>query len=268
MSETQFESGGLGKKFTVILNSALRDSRMSHRARGILCACLSHAENFRFNRDWIVSNGTEGRDAVISALKELRELGYLENTKTRDASGRVTGEFYRFTDRPISRPKPEPERDSAIQGATAENQRPEKPDAGKSGRSRRLIERKPNKPINPPLSPHPESTENCQADSAINLPEWAEPYVGELTHWLVNRAKRHKLQPEIKASTIRGLEYARNQGVLKEYCEYASENSWQSLGFPGHKDVVDKLAKENNKKPSGKSFEPPPMAPIVYTLGV
>lgn len=100
----------------MILNDAIRDSRLSWRAKGILAGCLS-LSGAKFSKQWIIDNGAEGRDAVIAALKELREFGYLQNKVDRcDKTGRVLGEYYLVSDVAI--------------GADRLHRRPGNPDAG------------------------------------------------------------------------------------------------------------------------------------------
>jgi hypothetical protein len=65
--------------YTTIANAALRDARLSFRARGVLAACLTHSEGFTLTRAWIDSHGTEGRDAITAAIAELRTYGYVED---------------------------------------------------------------------------------------------------------------------------------------------------------------------------------------------
>lgn len=105
-----------GRNFTLVLNDAINDARLSWRAKGILVGCLSISDS-KFSKQWIVDHGTEGRDAVIAALKELRNFGYLQNKVDRDVStGRVLGEYYVVSD--------------VSTGADQCNRRPENPDAG------------------------------------------------------------------------------------------------------------------------------------------
>ena len=100
--EKLFLSNPAGKSFTLILNSALTDKRLSWRAKGILAGCLSISSG-NFTKQWIIDNGTEGRDAVIAALKELRSCGYLQNKTTRcETTGKVTGQFFLVSDVPVS----------------------------------------------------------------------------------------------------------------------------------------------------------------------
>jgi hypothetical protein len=114
--EKLFSAEAAGRQFTLILNDAIRDNRLSWRAKGILAGCLSFSGT-KFSKQWIIDNGTEGRDAVIAALKELREFGYLQNKTDRcEKTGRVLGEYYLVTDVAIS--------------ADRWHRRPGNPDAG------------------------------------------------------------------------------------------------------------------------------------------
>lgn len=114
--EKLFFSRPAGRNFTLVLNDAINDARLSWRAKGILVGCLSISGN-KFSKKWIVDHGTEGRDAVIVALKELRRFGYLQNQVDRDGvTGRVLGEYYVVSD--------------VSTGTDQCNRRPENPDAG------------------------------------------------------------------------------------------------------------------------------------------
>jgi hypothetical protein len=266
-----FENNGAGNNFTILLNNALRDRRLSWRAKGILAGCLSHKKSFRFTRAWIVEHGTEGRDAVLSALSELRDLGYLTNVKTRNPAGQVVGEHYVFTDRPgLGEDGSMAEAGEAATGAlknrTPGNQRPEKPDAGKPGRIRRSLERKLLEENHLEKEPPPSPRQPKQPPARMDLPDWLEPCRKHLMQWLCSRQKRYKLKPELTSSTMRALEYARDAGVLEVYCEYVSERNWQSLGFAGHRDTIEKLAKENGIATKTSGQGKPAMSPIVYTL--
>lgn len=85
--------------YTKIDNAALRDSRLSYRARGILACALSHDADWSVTVEWLTANGAEGRDAVRSALKELQSLGYRTVARRRDGDGRWVSET-EWTDKP------------------------------------------------------------------------------------------------------------------------------------------------------------------------
>lgn len=134
-----FESQAESTKFTIILNEAIRDPRLSWRAKGILAGCLSHNAGFKFNKAWIMSHGTEGRDAVTAALAELRELGYLEDKVTRcKETGKVIGRELTFRDRPTER---------------LETRLTGNPSYGKPVALRRPINQENQLEENPPVSP-------------------------------------------------------------------------------------------------------------------
>jgi hypothetical protein len=75
-------------KWLVIDQAVVRNPRLSHRARGILCLLLSMPDDWRVNAEWVAMHGSEGRDAVRAALKELEEAGHIIRHKSQDAFGR------------------------------------------------------------------------------------------------------------------------------------------------------------------------------------
>lgn len=75
--------------FTRISNVALRDSRLSFRARGILAYVLSHKDGWRHTARTLTPKGREGRDACLRALDELETLGYSRVIYVNDG-GNVT----------------------------------------------------------------------------------------------------------------------------------------------------------------------------------
>ena len=148
-NDNVFESKAESAKFTMILNEAIRDSRLSWRAKGILAGCLSHNSGFKFNKAWIMSHGTEGRDAVTAALAELREFGYLEDKVVRcEKTGKVISRELAFRDRPTVR----------LETRLTENQATGNPSYGKPVALRRPINpedqlEEDHSGENPPVSP-------------------------------------------------------------------------------------------------------------------
>lgn len=63
------------------------DRRLSWRAVGILTYMLTRPDNWEIRRGDIVNRHTEGRDAVATAIRELRECGYVR-TVPRPGGGK------------------------------------------------------------------------------------------------------------------------------------------------------------------------------------
>ncbi|ROS62182.1 hypothetical protein EDF38_1285 [Frigoribacterium sp. PhB160] len=74
--------------FTQIPNAWLRDQRLSRRARGLLGEIMTHRVGWHVTISSLQKAGNEGRDAIRTALLELREAGYLKLAQTRGDGGR------------------------------------------------------------------------------------------------------------------------------------------------------------------------------------
>lgn len=104
MTETKGAIGRKRKKtgFTQVSNSMLEDSRLSWRAKGLLCYMLSRPDNWRINKTDLYKRGTEGRDAMHSALNELKELGYLHIYPNQQDKGQMQGWIWEYDDTPFT----------------------------------------------------------------------------------------------------------------------------------------------------------------------
>lgn len=81
--------------WTEIQNSTLRDSRLSFRARGVLARLLSNADGFRMTAVELAGESPqEGRQAVLTALRELREAGYIVQRRLQGERGQWRTETY------------------------------------------------------------------------------------------------------------------------------------------------------------------------------
>ena len=90
------------KPFTILDNEALRDPRLSLKARGLLCTCMSLPPDWNFSIRGLASVCKEGRDAVAAALTELERAGYLRRNRIQDRSedGTFGGTEYVFFEDP------------------------------------------------------------------------------------------------------------------------------------------------------------------------
>lgn len=86
--------------FSVLPNDLLRDQRLSYRTRGILCDLLSRPDDWSPRADHLAEHSpTEGRRAVLTALKEATQAGYVVRRRERDDAGRLRTVTYVY-DRP------------------------------------------------------------------------------------------------------------------------------------------------------------------------
>lgn len=85
-------------QFTQVPNEWARDARLSRRARGLLVEIMSHRVGWRVTISTLQSAGREGRDAIRSALDELKECGYLRLAQGRGELGRFNEVEYELCD--------------------------------------------------------------------------------------------------------------------------------------------------------------------------
>lgn len=78
------------RKYAVISQDMLRDSRLSFAARGLLSYLLSKPDDWEMRTDDLINQSPAGRDAVYAMLKELEKCGYLVRRRVHVEKGRVT----------------------------------------------------------------------------------------------------------------------------------------------------------------------------------
>lgn len=105
------------RDFTVMGNTHLRDKNLSLKAVGLLSKMLSFNDGWQFSTRGLAAICKEGPDAILSALKELEQNGYLIRHRGRDSKGRlVTTEFDIFESPQAGLPRREkPHRDNPAQ---------------------------------------------------------------------------------------------------------------------------------------------------------
>ena len=95
--------------FAQIANVALRDRRLSYKARGLLAMVLSNVGEWQATAEWIEEQSEpDGRHAVQSALNELTEFGYRSVRKERLDDGRIATIVDWYHEPQVSRPTGNP----------------------------------------------------------------------------------------------------------------------------------------------------------------
>jgi hypothetical protein len=64
--------------FTMVPHSLIQDTRLSRRAKGVMIYILSFPPEETPTLKQIIDDGPEGRDAIRTAIAELRACGYLK----------------------------------------------------------------------------------------------------------------------------------------------------------------------------------------------
>jgi len=78
---------GVTAGFTRVDNRAINDNRLSLKAKGALVVLLSKPDNWVVQPNHLAKIGPDGRDSILSGLKELENAGYYKPTRKRTELG-------------------------------------------------------------------------------------------------------------------------------------------------------------------------------------
>lgn len=88
------------RSYTVMANYHLRDKTLSLKAVGLLSKMLSFNDGWQFSTKGLSMICKEGPDAVLAALRELEDHGYLVRHRQRDSKGRMSNTVFEIYERP------------------------------------------------------------------------------------------------------------------------------------------------------------------------
>ncbi len=77
--------------YTVINNTCLRDPGLSWKAKGLHSYMISMPDDWVFYNSDLEKRAKDGKDSLKSALKELKEAGYLQRIKKKNEKGHFDG---------------------------------------------------------------------------------------------------------------------------------------------------------------------------------
>ena len=86
--------------YTVMANFHLRDKNLSLKAVGLLSKMLSFNDGWQFSTRGLSAICKEGPDAILSALRELENYGYLVRHQARDEKGRISSMVFEIYEKP------------------------------------------------------------------------------------------------------------------------------------------------------------------------
>ena len=88
------------RDYTVINNTVLKDERLSWKAKGLFCYLLSLPEDWNICLNDLQNRSKDGIDGLKSAVKELKEYGYLIQKRNKDEKGRFLKTIYIIVENP------------------------------------------------------------------------------------------------------------------------------------------------------------------------
>lgn len=175
----------------------LEDARLSWRAKGVLAYLLSKPPEWEVRSEDVINKSTDGRDAVRSAMAELKELGYAELINTRDGRRWVVREEPSPEKPFMAMPSPEKPRMALANMAETPPSNKEEIVSKKEGSNKELLtleappESKPPKRFSPP---NPQQVETYFREIGMNSASNAQAtkfcdHYG-MAGWILNNGRK------------------------------------------------------------------------------
>lgn len=90
------------KDYTTMSNYHFREKDMSLKAKGLLSMILSLPEDWDYTLEGLSLLCKDGVDSVRTALRELKEFGYVETARVRDEKGHLRDAEYVVYEKPVT----------------------------------------------------------------------------------------------------------------------------------------------------------------------
>lgn len=90
--------------YTIMSNHHFKERGMSLKAKGLLSLMLSLPDDWDYSIAGLATLSRDGKDSVMSALKELEQFGYLTRSRVVDERGRFAGYDYDIFEEPRRAP--------------------------------------------------------------------------------------------------------------------------------------------------------------------
>ena len=99
--------------YTIMSNHHFKEKGMSLKAKGLLSLMLSLPDDWDYSIAGLATLSKDGKDSVMSALKELEAFGYLIRTRLTDERGRFAGYDYDIYEEPTQPYSENPKTDNS-----------------------------------------------------------------------------------------------------------------------------------------------------------
>jgi biotin operon repressor len=80
--------------------TSAHDKKLSLKAKGLMYYLLMKPPNWSGQLYEIISNNKDGRKSVLSAIKELKEAGYIITKSKPLIDGKFQGKYYEISEEP------------------------------------------------------------------------------------------------------------------------------------------------------------------------
>ena len=90
------------KDYTTMSNYHFRDNQLSLKAKGLLSLMLSLPDEWKFTEKGIIGMCSDGSSSIKSAIKELKEKGYIVKNRERNNQGQFTQGVYDVYEKPLA----------------------------------------------------------------------------------------------------------------------------------------------------------------------
>lgn len=91
--------------YVVVHKASLNDNRLSWKAKGLLAYMLSMPDDWTFYDTELEKHAKDGKDSLKSAIKELKQYGYMKRERRRNQEGKFDWETSVFetpcTEKPL-----------------------------------------------------------------------------------------------------------------------------------------------------------------------
>lgn len=145
-SQTMIRISKRENPYVTLDKTGLNDSRLSWKAKGLLCYLLSLPDNWKIYVNELKNHSSDGRDSTATALRELIQYGYIIQEVNRDEKGLFKGYIYNIFEVPsetIENTGLEPETENPYPDKPySENPKTEKPKLINNNNTNKLLNNK------------------------------------------------------------------------------------------------------------------------------
>lgn len=89
------------KNFTTIDNNIFKNTKLSLKAKGMICTMLSLPDDWQFSEEGLTQLSNDSRTGIRSTLNELMEYGYLTRKQLKNDAGKFTNMEYIIYEEPL-----------------------------------------------------------------------------------------------------------------------------------------------------------------------